>query len=37
MEKNRLEELVEEMGVIVAEVVEVPQEDAEEVMIYDEK
>ena len=37
MDKSRLEELVEEMGVVVAEEAEVPQEEAEEVMVYDEE
>ena len=37
MEKSRLEKLVDEMGVVMAEEAEVPKEEAEEVMVYDEK
>jgi len=34
MEKSRLEELLEEMGIIFVEGTEVPQEEADEVMEY---
>lgn len=36
MQKTNLEAMVEEMGVTVAEGIEVPQEEAEEVICYDE-
>lgn len=37
MKKSNLERLTEEMGVVLAEEKEFPQEEAEEVMIYGEQ